>query len=635
MASHIGDEISPEDASERRGKKRRTEVARQACERCRVKKTRCDEQFPCGLCRSLGVECLYSYRKPSRSELSSSALLRILGRLESKVDNIAAKAPGQFSYATETWPAEAEAGYENPRSTSYISPAAHEVVETAPQYPQSAIVPWSAHQVIAWKPVLSMLPDAVQLIVSDCGIDYSSSLELKRPRLPIVPLPGTKDEDSLGNLSISLVKELCHSYFATFHLNYPFVDSTFFFRHTLPTAINGEFGYDVESCVVLAVMALGCWSKIALREASDFRAQGRWSASPQDRFHEDRRSSTDGTTPGLVFFNESRKRVGWLLNDNCMQSCQYYLLSALFYAQLVRPVDWCTMTNRASICCRMFWENVPTPCDEWVADMHSRLFWNIVMFDSILTQELRLPGCHLDEMAQRIPLPKFVRMKEPSFLPLDPEADEEDAFHQYHFLAQVAHRILLTRTKTTIFVTSEYSSQSVAEELHQQLERWRERLPATLQFDDDHLVPLPESPSQILVVSWLRFRYIIAKFHFGRPLIHKTLHHPSNSTDDELHRCTQFFDQVFSWEPFIRLFSVMKSCMPMKFHVACQLFGQIILVYCFRHNAEPRLRQVIPPAYPQWCSFALSFLQDAARSSPTLAKDAEIAAVLCQDLILR
>jgi hypothetical protein len=89
-----------------------------------------------------------------------------------------------------------------------------------------------------------------------------------------------------------------------------------------------------------------------------------------------------------------------------------------------------------------------------MADMQSRLFWNIVMFDSILTQELRLPGCHLDEMAQRIPLPRFVRMKETSFLPLDAKADEEDSFHQYHFLAQVAHRILLTRTKTTIFVTS-------------------------------------------------------------------------------------------------------------------------------------------------------------------------------------
>ncbi|KAL3459699.1 hypothetical protein BJX64DRAFT_264528 [Aspergillus heterothallicus] len=641
MTSHIDDEISPEHGSERRGKKRRVDVARQACERCRLKKTRCDEQFPCGLCRSLGVECMYSYRKPSRSELSSNALLRILGRLESKVDNIAAKAPNQFSlFATEAWPAEAEAeaGYENnARSTSYISPAAQEaqVVETAPQFPQSAIVPWSAHQVIAWKPVLSMLPDAVHLIVSECGTDYSSSLELKRPRLPIGSRPGGKDEDSLGNLSVSLVKELCDSYFATFHLCYPFVDRTFFLRHTLPTAINGEFGYDVESCVVLAIMALGCWSKLALRELSDFRVQGRWSTSPQDSLQDGRRNSTDINTPGLTFFNESRKRIGWLINDNCMQSCQYYLLSGLFYAQLVRPVDWCTMTNRASVCCRMFWENVPNPCDEWVADMHSRLFWNIVMFDSILSQELKLPGCQLDEMAQRIPLPKFVRMKQPSFLPLDTGTDEEDSFHQYHFLAQVAHRILLTRTKHTIFVTSEYSSQSVAEELHQQLERWRNRLPATLQFDDDHLVPQPESPSQVLVVSWLRFRYIIAKFHFGRPLIHKIIHRPTDATDEELRRCTDFFSQIFSWEPFIRLFSVMKSCMPLRFHICCQLFGQILIVYSFRHNAEPRLRQVLPPTFSQWCAFALGFLQDAARSSPTLAKDAEIATVLCQDLILR
>ncbi|KAL2807922.1 hypothetical protein BJX63DRAFT_410809 [Aspergillus granulosus] len=636
MASHIDDEISLEHSNEKRGKKRRHDVARQACERCRMKKTRCDEQFPCGLCRNLGVECMYSYRKPSRSELSSNALLRILGRLESKVDNIAAKGPGQFSSATELWPADAEAGYDNARSTSYISPAAHEAVEMAPQYPQSAIVPWSAHQVIAWKPVLSVLPDAVQLIVSECGTDYSSLLELKRPRLPIVPRPESKENDSLGNLSVSLVKELCDSYFATFHLCYPFVDRTFFLRHTLPTAINGEFGYDIESCVVLAVMALGCWSKLALREVGEFRAQGRlYPPSPEDSFQEDRRSSTDVTIPGLIFFNESRKRIGWLINDNCMQSCQYYLLSGLFYAQLVRPVDWCTMTNRASVCCRMFWENVPNPCDEWVADMHSRLFWNIVMFDSILAQELKLPGCQLDEMAQRIPLPTFVRMKQPSFLPLDSETDEEESFHQYHFLAQVAHRLLLTRTKTTMFVTSEYTSQSVAEELHQQLERWRNRLPATLQFDDDHLVPMPESPSQILVVSWLRFRYIIAKFHFGRPLIHKILHHPNDTTDEELRRCREIFNQIFSWEPFIRLVSVMKSCMPLKFHICCQLFGQILLVYAFQHNAEPRLRQVLSPTYSTWCAFALGFLQDAARLSPTLAKDAEIAMILCQDLILR
>ncbi|KAL2867815.1 Zn(II)2Cys6 transcription factor [Aspergillus lucknowensis] len=636
MTSHDGDGPTPERTTERPGKRRRQDVARQACERCRVKKTRCDEQFPCGLCRSLGVECVYSYRKPSRSELSSDTLLRILGRLESKVDSLTTKTPTSSSHATEPWAAdggEQAAVYENPPSSRYISPSAQDVVEeTAPRYPQSAIVPWSAHQVLAWKPVLSMLPEAVQLLVSECGIDYSTSLELHRRRLPLGVRPGGKeDPEPLGNLSVSLVKELCDSYFATFHLTYPIVDRTFFLRHTLPAAIHGDFGYDVESCVVLVVMALGCWAKGALREASEFRTHSRWASSSHGGTYEDKRSNIDGSTPGLVFFNDARKRIGWLINGNCMQSCQYYLLSGLYYAQLVRPVDWWTMTARASTCCRMFWENVPNPCDEWIADMQSRLFWNVVMFDAILSQELKLPGCQLDDMAQRIPLPKFVRMKQPSFLPVDSETDEEESFFQYHFLAQVAHRILLTRTKTSIFVTSEYSSQSVAEELHQQLERWRNRLPAALQFDDDRLAPSPDSPGEILVVSWLRFRYIIAKFHFGRPFLHKILSRPKETTDEELHRCTEIFHQIFSWEPIMRVICVMKSCMPLKFFM---LFGQLLLVYCFRCNLEPRLHQVLPARYHSWCAFALSFLQEAAPSSPTLAKDAEIATILCQDLIL-
>lgn len=38
----------------------------QACEGCRAKKTRCDEKSPCGLCESLGIECVYAERKPSK-----------------------------------------------------------------------------------------------------------------------------------------------------------------------------------------------------------------------------------------------------------------------------------------------------------------------------------------------------------------------------------------------------------------------------------------------------------------------------------------------------------------------------------------------------------------------------------------
>lgn len=89
--------------------------------------------------------------------------------------------------------------------------------------------------------------------------------------------------------------------------------------------------------------------------------------------------------------------------------------------------------------------------------MWSRLFWNAVMFDAILAQELKLPGGQLDELSQRVPLPTFVKIKQPAFLPMESEAEEDDSFFHYHFLAQVAHRILLTRTKSSIFFTSTLS----------------------------------------------------------------------------------------------------------------------------------------------------------------------------------
>lgn len=66
---------------------------------------------------------------------------------------------------------------------------------------------------------------------------------------------------------------------------------------------------------------------------------------------------------------------------------------------------------------------------------------------------------------------------------------------------------------------------------------------------------------------------------------------------------------------------------------SCRLFSHIILVWCFRHCGDPRVPQVVPSRYRSWCNFALGFLQETAYSGPTLAKDAEIATILCQDLI--
>lgn len=56
--------VVDDGGSEESVKRPRNFLAVLACETCRSKKTRCDEDRPkCGLCKSLGVECNYGERR--------------------------------------------------------------------------------------------------------------------------------------------------------------------------------------------------------------------------------------------------------------------------------------------------------------------------------------------------------------------------------------------------------------------------------------------------------------------------------------------------------------------------------------------------------------------------------------------
>ncbi|SPN99722.1 uncharacterized protein DNG_02573 [Cephalotrichum gorgonifer] len=359
-------------------------------------------------------------------------------------------------------------------------------------------------------------------------------LERKRAALPPPHAHPSAPGDLLSRLSLSRVKDLCDNFFATFNLANPILDRKLFTQHTMGVAINSEFGSNMESCLVLVVMALGSLGRMALREAG-FRSS--FPADPDDARPSQHESGSDG---GLMFFNEARKRAGFVNCDNGLQSCQYYLLSGLFYAQLLRPIDWWTMVNRASVCCTGFWACPPEDRDEWVMDMQSRLFWNTAMFEDVLTQELDLPVSNLRQYGDRVPLPKFVEFPGiSSFVSMatTSEDHERDSFCHYHFLSQIAHRIILTRMRDSMFASpaagswppgadtttttsrGDYPPQALEAELLHQIEQWREQLPEYLQWDDGDLVPSPSSPENILVVSWLRSRYLIARYHLRRPLL--------------------------------------------------------------------------------------------------------------------
>lgn len=291
-------------------------------------------------------------------------------------------------------------------------------------------ISFSAHLMGDWPAVRELLPPSV-------SISGRYSLEAEEARSPLpVTNPRSYPDGFLTDLSISAVRELSDAYFATFNLMTPVLDRKIYFQQTLGNAINGAFGFDADSCIVLMTMALGCWGTQAVSEA--LRLQHQTSAQ-----------APDAEALGLAFYNEARKRIGFLECDHTMQTCQFYLLAAIYHGQLVRPVDCWSMLMRASTCCLRFWSTAPEG-DEWTLDMYSRLFWITVMIETVLTQELPgLPTSKIRDMEDQVPLPKFVQ-------PYANPSEEDESFYHYHFLSQIAHRMFLTR----VYNSSYYSCTS-------------------------------------------------------------------------------------------------------------------------------------------------------------------------------
>jgi hypothetical protein len=187
--------------------------------------------------------------------------------------------------------------------------------------PHIPVIHYPVRQITTWPAVRSLLRSC------DQGSQYLSYdairatlLEQKRTALlpPASSLSGSINW--LARLHISLVKHRCDKFFETFNLANPILDQKLFSQHTLGVAINSEFGFNIESCLVLVVMALGSLGKKAFKEAG-------FDASIADPRVTQPLNDEAAWDDGLVFFNEARKRIGVVNCDNSVHSCQYYLLS--------------------------------------------------------------------------------------------------------------------------------------------------------------------------------------------------------------------------------------------------------------------------------------------------------------------
>ncbi|KAF5022169.1 hypothetical protein F66182_5756 [Fusarium sp. NRRL 66182] len=619
VEAHASDEGPP-------SKRQRGFIARQ-------KKTRCDEDFPCGLCKSLGIQCRFTQRKATRNEASLGMIVNMLRRIEGKIDQ------GNTNDVTNRSDARILAATLrpfNPPSPANSSEVLgvpsflqrRDTVVESPSSPRDSnpAISFSAHQVLFWPAIQAALPESVKLMCRMNGSDYSTRLESTRPRLPHA---ASVDMSSvwLSKLSVATLKQLSDVYFTTFNLANPILDQKTYFQRTLGVAIDGNFGICIESCIVLVVMALGLVGQRALQQAGFDPSPA---SSPCELFA----IGQDGELPGLDFFNEARKRFGFLVCEQDLQACQFYLLSGLFYAEALRPIDWWAMLSKASACSAYFWNNVARERDEWMLDMQSRLFWITSMFEAVLTQELHLPPSNSLHLEEHIALPKFISAQDiASYGSFRYPGD--DPFFHYHFLSQLAHRLILTRARNSLFhsnPTADYPPEPVEDELIRQLEQWRERLPPMLQFAPKSPLGQAESPSDALVTAWLHARYFVARYHIGRPLLHRALERPSSLTEGHLRKCRDTISAVLSWASIIQVTNSMRGCNPLKFFVCGQIFGQICVVFALSVSPYQHIRDIVSDVDKNWCAFALGYLEDGASQSPAIEQDFKIAQILCEDV---
>jgi len=246
------------------------------------------------------------------------------------------------------------------------------------------------------------------------------------------------------------------------------------------------------------------------------------------------------------------------------------------------------MINKAAVSCLMLLKSragrsIDWNC--WENDILARLYWNTLMFESIIVQELSVPPSGLTDFEDDVPLPRFLSYEKNKLRPLDDAETEnlDDSFYQYHFLAQAAHRILLNRIRKTIYMSDpelpNFPSIFLTRELQHQLDLWKSHHPPFIQNNPKDTTSVSSSTklASYIMSAMLHGRYLVGKHLLRRPFVYKILHCSSNETinPDDLAEVKECLDSCLNWPQVTGIFGFARTAIPIKFGFGSQFFWAI------------------------------------------------------------
>lgn len=136
-----------------------------------------------------------------------------------------------------------------------------------------------------------------------------------------VNLPFTEVEYGTASVNWDSIQRLSKAFFDTYNFMHPLLDREAF-NSTIHNVIGCGFGDDTRSILAFLVLALG---EVALAISSGFSVL-------VDKNHSSNLEGfTSGRPPGLAYFNEARKRMGFVMAEVSLENVQMFSLAALYY----------------------------------------------------------------------------------------------------------------------------------------------------------------------------------------------------------------------------------------------------------------------------------------------------------------
>ncbi|KAK8082987.1 hypothetical protein PG996_001768 [Apiospora saccharicola] len=536
------------------------------------------------------LDCRYREPQPTKKDKTLVEILDRLKSLENKVDNISigGSYPSASGYETRSPNPQGptplalapDARDHQVRAASWQSSGGgHSPVplgHAAPQQQQMAQYSYSSatYKVLSWPFVQQFLGSSkkiasmVEPLVKKNGAAVMSDLHARATPLPQdtfeteasrrgsmapsmeVPLRNPSGGLHMDPMSFSWenMHRLSKAYFDTFNLLYPFMDRAQFQTEILSSVATNGFDESLSSTLACLVLALG--------EVAISGIQGNPLTTNMGRPSGIKGGSLE-RPPGLAFFNEARKRMGFNLTQCSLENVQVFSLASN-----------------------------PEELKSHRADLVRRMFWHCIMTETYLNLEFNLPLTGLEKFDDMVGLPDF---SAGSFSEEDYIGDQASHF-QEHFASQIVLRRLLVEFHTTLtsaIGTAEARQSSLQatdnmaaatpaatiKQLAVQLDRWRGMLPSHLCWQDDHttssghvyppVVPSMhdsfvftadlDAPSVIypfaadIQAAILRTRYYYVRFLLHRPFLFKALHYPENITHEDAEGVAIALKSTLSW----------------------------------------------------------------------------------------